>query len=180
MVEPNAQFAGTTLKVDPWTKEAQLFKRRFIVRVATSPPQPLSGTVNGGAAGFGGGGGGGGGDGQADLAETTALHARATIIVQIPWRGAALLNMVEGVGGCTVRCGCPIDPAMIAMISIQRDRRRFDMCPLLKNDDKPPLRFVNNANVCKQRLSVPKDPRVDHRHPEWRSKSPPPALPSST
>jgi hypothetical protein len=112
MVEPIKQFAGTTLKVDPWTKEAQLFKRRFIVRVATSPPHSLSGTVEGGAAGFGGGGGGGGG-GQADLAETTALHARATIIVQIPWRGAALSNMVEGVGGCTVRCGCLMIPAMI-------------------------------------------------------------------
>ena len=65
--------------------------------------------MEGGAAGFGGGGGGGpGGDGQADLAETTALHARASIIVQIPWRGTALSNMVEGVGGCTVRCGCPM------------------------------------------------------------------------
>jgi hypothetical protein len=42
--------------------------------------------VEGGAAGLGGG--------QTEWAETTVLHARASIILQIPWRGALSNNMV--------------------------------------------------------------------------------------
>ena len=45
--------------------------------------------MEGGAAGLGGVVGG-----QTGWDETTALHARASIIVQIPWRGVALSNNI--------------------------------------------------------------------------------------